>query len=77
MLYADRADDWEVHLNVVQKYLPLFASAVHYNYLNSAYHYIQTMLIFKKFIQYSIVNFRQDFMLSDVEISSGVALDVT
>ena len=40
MLYADRTGDWEMHLNVVQKCLPLYASSGHYNYLKSAYHYI-------------------------------------
>ena len=48
MLYADRTGDWEMHLNVVQKCLPLFASAGHYNYLKSAYHSIQTMANLQK-----------------------------
>ena len=48
ILYADRRGDWEMHLNVVQKCLPLFASAGHYNYLKCAYHYIQTMANLQK-----------------------------
>ena len=48
MLYADRTCDWEMHLNVAQKCLPLFASAGHYNYLKSTYHYIQTMANLEK-----------------------------
>ena len=48
MLYADTTGDWEMLLNVVQKCLPLFASAGHYNYLKSAYHSIQTMANLQK-----------------------------
>ena len=77
MLYVDRTGDWEMHLNVLQNCLPLFASAGHYNYLKSVYHYIQTMANLQKSHPVLYFKFKAGYHVSDVVISFGVALDVT
>ena len=43
LVEADRAGSWEMHLHAVPKCLPIFAAAIHGNYLKSAYLYLQKM----------------------------------
>ncbi|KAG7168439.1 hypothetical protein Hamer_G002487 [Homarus americanus] len=43
VIRADRTGSWMMHLRAVSDCLPIFAAAGHYNYLNSAYLYVQEM----------------------------------
>jgi hypothetical protein len=43
LINADRTGSWSMHLFAVLSCLPVFAAAGHYNYLKSAYFYIQQM----------------------------------
>ena len=43
MIKADRTGSWKEHLQAVADALPIFAAAGHYNYLKSAYLYVQEM----------------------------------
>lgn len=43
MIKADRTGSWKAHLQAVADALPIFAAAGHYNYLKSAYLYVQEM----------------------------------
>ena len=43
LIKGDRTGSWLNHLRAVSDCLPIFAAAGHYNYLKSAYHYIQEM----------------------------------
>ena len=43
MIKADRTGSWKDHLQAVADALPIFAAAGHYNYLKSAYLYVQEM----------------------------------
>lgn len=40
---ADRLGSWSLHLEAIRDCLPLFAAAGHFNYLKSAFLYLQTM----------------------------------
>ena len=79
MLYADRTVDCEMQLNVVQKCLPLFASAGHYIYLKSAYHYIQTMANLQKThpVFYSKFNAGYHVVRRSDKFWSGLGYDLT
>ena len=43
LIMADRTGSWQMHLGAVADCLPIFAAAGHYNYLKSAYLYVQEM----------------------------------
>ena len=43
LLMADRIGSWDRHLSALGECLPIFAAAGHYNYLKSAYLYLQNM----------------------------------
>lgn len=43
LIKADRTGSWMMHLRAVLDCLPIFAAAGHYNYLKSAYFYVQEM----------------------------------
>ena len=43
LIKADRTGSWLMHLSAVSDCLPIFAAAGHYNYLRSAYFYVQEM----------------------------------
>ena len=43
LMKADRTGSWLMHLRAVSDCLPIFAAAGHYNYLKSAYFYVQEM----------------------------------
>ena len=43
MIKADRTGSWMLHLSTVLDSLPIFAAAGHYNYLKSAYFYVNEM----------------------------------
>ena len=43
LITADRTGSWSMHLSVVADCLPIFGAAGHYNYLKSAYFYVQEM----------------------------------
>ncbi len=43
LIMADRTGSWSMHLNAVADCLPIFGAAGHYNYLKSAYFYVQEM----------------------------------
>jgi hypothetical protein len=43
LIKADRTGSWYDHLKAVSDCLPIFAAAGHFNYLKSAYFYLQTM----------------------------------
>ena len=79
MLYADRTGDWEMHLNVVQRCLPLFASADHYNYLKSPHHYIQTMANLQKThpVLYSKFKAGYHVVRRSDKFRSGLGCDLT
>ena len=59
LVAADRSSTWLKHLHAVSDCLPIFAVAGHYNYLKSAFFYVQEMSqlelkyinIFRKFQQ--------------------------
>ena len=56
---AERTGDWIGHLNAIRKMLPFFAASGHYQYLKSAYVYLQKMMrlehehpdVYQQFIQ--------------------------
>ena len=48
MIKADRTGSWENHLHAVCNAMPVFAAVGHYNYLKSAYLYIQEMSALEK-----------------------------
>jgi 5'-3' exonuclease len=58
LIKADRTGSWLMHLSAVSDCLPIFAAAGHYNYLKSAYFYVQEMsklevthpAVFRKFV---------------------------
>jgi len=43
LVIADRTGSWEMHLAAVADCLPMFAAAGHFNYVKSAYLYLQNM----------------------------------
>ena len=43
LIRADRLGNFDLHLSTMQKALPIYAAAVHFNYVKSAYLYIQNM----------------------------------
>ena len=43
LIMADRTGSWSMHLQAVGDCLPIFAAAGHFNYLKSAYYYLQDM----------------------------------
>ena len=43
VIAAERKGSWQMHLHVISACLPIFAAAGHYNYLKTAYLYIQSM----------------------------------
>ena len=43
LVKADRTGSWDMHLGAISKCLPIFAAAGHFNYLKSAYLYLQDM----------------------------------
>ena len=43
LIKADRTGSWLMHLRAVSDCMPIFAAAGHYNYLKSAYFYVQEM----------------------------------
>lgn len=43
LIKAERTGSWWMHLSAVSECLPIFAGAGHYNYLKSAYLYVQEM----------------------------------
>ena len=43
LIKADRTGSWKMHLRTMLDCLPIFAAAGHYNYLKSAYFYLQEM----------------------------------
>ncbi len=43
LVKADRTGSWDMHLCAISKCLPIFAAAGHFNYLKSAYLYLQDM----------------------------------
>ena len=43
LIKADRTGSWQMHLRAVSDCLPIFAAAGHFNYLKTAYHYVQEM----------------------------------
>lgn len=43
LIKADRTGSWQMHLRAVSDCLPIFAVAGHFNYLKSAYYYVQEM----------------------------------
>lgn len=59
LIRADRSGSWNLHLQTVADCLPIFAAAGHYNYLKSAYLYLQSMneldvkqpIVHEKFMQ--------------------------
>ena len=58
LIMADRTGSWRMHLQAVTDCLPIFAAAGHFNYLKSAYYYLQEMSelenrhpdVYKKFL---------------------------
>ena len=47
LIKADRTGSWLMHLSAVSDCLPIFAAAGYYNYLRSAYFYVQEMSEFE------------------------------
>ena len=43
LIIADRTGLWRMHSKALTDCLPIFAAAVHFNYLKSAYYYLQEM----------------------------------
>ena len=43
LIKADRTGSWLMHLQAVSECLPVFAAAGQFNYLTSAYYYLQQM----------------------------------
>ncbi len=43
LVIADRTGSWPMHVRAVSECIPIFAAAGHYNYLKSAYFYVQEM----------------------------------
>lgn len=43
LIKTDRTGSWLMHLHAVLDCLPIFAAAGHYNYMKSAYLYVQEM----------------------------------
>ena len=43
LIKADRTGSWLMHLRAVSDCLPIFAAAGHFNYLKSAYFYVQDL----------------------------------
>ena len=41
---SDRAGNWQMHLRAVPDCLPIFATAGYFNYLKSAYYYVQEII---------------------------------
>ena len=43
LVKADRTGSWDMHFGAISKCLPIFHAAGHFNYLKSAYVYVQDM----------------------------------
>ena len=61
LVLGDRTGSWSTHLSAIAEYLPMFAATGHFNYMKSAYLYLQSIKEFETWNQAVFRNFQRGF----------------